>query len=84
MPKASSAICPPNQVFPNLNSNHALGKTPKPELLDRLHEGLPSYPYSLRLRQLNHSGISGPQGYQHDAIYTHVFRFRLERKLNSI
>ena len=49
MPKANSAICPPNQVFPNLNPNHALGQTAKPKLLYRLREGLRSHPNSRRI-----------------------------------
>ncbi len=50
MPKANSRIPASNQVFPNLNPNHALVETPKPKLLHRLREGLRSHPYSLRLR----------------------------------
>jgi hypothetical protein len=68
MRKANSRIPALNQVFPNLNPNHALVETPKAKLLDGLREGLRSHPYSLRLQQWEHSGISGPQGYQHNRI----------------
>jgi len=49
MAKANSRIPASNQVFPNLNPNHALGETPKPKLLHRLREGLRSHPYSRRI-----------------------------------
>jgi len=54
MPKANSRIPASNQVFPNLNPNHALVETLKAKLLDGLREGLLSHPYSLRLRELDH------------------------------
>jgi hypothetical protein len=67
MPKANSRIPASNQVLPNRNPNHALGQPPKPELLDRLREGLRSHPYSRR--------IEFPHGLFH---LTHIYLLRPE------
>lgn len=48
MPKANSRIPASNQVFPNLNPNHALVETPKAKLFHRLREGLRSRQYGPR------------------------------------
>ncbi len=42
MPKANSRVPASNQVFPNLNPNHALRDIPKPKLLYCLCEALRS------------------------------------------
>ena len=54
MAKANSRIPASNQVFPNLNSNHALVEIPKPKFLNWIREDLRPPPYSLRLQQLDH------------------------------
>jgi hypothetical protein len=54
MAKANSRIPASNQVFPNLNPNHALVETPEPKLLHWIREGLRPHPNSLRLQQLDH------------------------------